>query len=242
MHFRWKGNKKSHCHNRAPFCPQNGEARDFAIDELLELLWNMREKGISDIASFQREVSDPEAKAILSYMEQEGLFAQNGEKVYLKEKGEEKAREIIRRHRLTERLLMEIFELSEEEAEKEACKLEHILSPEVTDSVCTFLGHPPVCPHGKPIPPGKCCTIFEKTIKPLVMPLSDLDAGEKGRIVFISSRFPARLDKLSALGVVPGSTVRVRQKKPSPIIQVGETTIALDEEIIEEIYIKALTT
>ena len=41
--------------------------------------------------------------------------------------------------------------------EKNACTFEHILSPEVTDRICTFLGHPRTCPHGSPIPPGDCC-------------------------------------------------------------------------------------
>jgi DtxR family Mn-dependent transcriptional regulator len=33
------------------------------------------------------------------------------------------------------------------------------LSPEATDKICTFLGHPRTCPHGAPIPPGPCCGI-----------------------------------------------------------------------------------
>ena len=41
--------------------------------------------------------------------------------------------------------------------ETNACTFEHILSPEVTDRICTFLGHPKTCPHGSPIPPGECC-------------------------------------------------------------------------------------
>lgn len=242
MQFKWKG-KKPHCqsHQGGLFCPKEAEARDCAVDELLELIWNMHENGASEVTDLQREVSDPEARDILAYMEEEGLFARKGDKVYLREKGEEKARQIIRRHRLTERLLMEIFELSEEEAEKEACKLEHILSPEVTDSVCTFLGHPPVCPHGKPIPPGKCCATLEKNVKPLVMPLADLEVGGEGRIVFISCRFPVRLDKLGNLGIVPGSIIKVRQKRPSPIIQVGQTTVAVDPEIARDIYVKAVS-
>jgi len=46
---------------------------------------------------------------------------------------------------------------SESEIEQQACKFEHILSPEATDKICTFLGHPRTCPHGAPIPPGQCC-------------------------------------------------------------------------------------
>jgi DtxR family Mn-dependent transcriptional regulator len=46
---------------------------------------------------------------------------------------------------------------SETEIEQQACKFEHILSPEATDKICTFLNHPLTCPHGAPIPPGPCC-------------------------------------------------------------------------------------
>ena len=46
---------------------------------------------------------------------------------------------------------------SETEIEQQACKFEHILSPEATDKICTFLGHPRTCPHGAPIPMGACC-------------------------------------------------------------------------------------
>jgi DtxR family Mn-dependent transcriptional regulator len=158
----------------------------------------------------------------------------------LKERGEEKAREIIRRHRLTERLLSEIFEMSEEEVEEEACKLEHILSPGVTDSVCTFLGHPPTCIHGKPIPRGECCTKFKKEMTPLVIPLDDLGLGEEGRIVFIAPKSHQRLDRLSNLGIVPGSIIRMHQKNPSYVLQIGETSLALDKDIVKDIYVKKI--
>ena len=46
---------------------------------------------------------------------------------------------------------------SETEIEQQACKFEHILSPEATDKICSFLGHPRTCPHGAAIPPGPCC-------------------------------------------------------------------------------------
>src|SRR4030042_2319233 len=122
------------------------------IDELLELIWTLREKGVTDLDYILGTTQDAEAKSILRLMIKDELFEMEGNRIFFKERGEEKAREIIRRHRLTERLLTEIFEMSEEEGEEEACKLEHILSPGVTESVCTFLGHPPTCIHGKPIP------------------------------------------------------------------------------------------
>jgi DtxR family Mn-dependent transcriptional regulator len=72
--------------------------------------------------------------------------------------GEERARNIIRRHRLAERLFMDVLSIRDEaEIESSACKFEHILSGDVTDRICTLLNHPLACPHGSPIPPGDCC-------------------------------------------------------------------------------------
>jgi len=208
------------------------------VDELLELIWTFREKGVSDMDHLLETTQDIEAKSILRWMNKAGLFEMEGNRMVLKERGEEKAREIIRRHRLTERLLFEIFELSEEEVEEEACKLEHILSPGVTESVCTFLGHPPTCIHGKPIPRGECCAKFKKEMKPLVIPLEELGLGEQGRIVFIAPKSHQRLDRLSTLGIVPGSNVRMHQKNPSHVLQIGETFLALDRDIVKDIYVK----
>jgi DtxR family Mn-dependent transcriptional regulator len=208
------------------------------VDELLELIWTMREKGVSDLDRLLETTPDVEANHILRLMIKDDLFNVDGNRVVLKERGEEKARQIIRRHRLTERLLSEIFEMSEEEVEEEACKLEHILSPGVTESVCTFLGHPPTCIHGKPIPRGECCAKFKKEMKPLVIPLEDLGLGEEGRIVFIAPKSHQRLDRLSTLGIVPGSIIRMHQKNPSHVLQIGETILALDKDIVKDIYVK----
>ncbi|MBV8052305.1 MAG: ATP-binding cassette domain-containing protein [Acidobacteriaceae bacterium] len=78
--------------------------------------------------------------------------------VDLTPRGRQRAADIIRRHRLAERLFTDSLALdSETEIEQQACKFEHILSPEATDKICSFLGHPRTCPHGAPIPPGTCC-------------------------------------------------------------------------------------
>ncbi len=80
------------------------------------------------------------------------------------EKGRKRAEDVIRRHRLAERLFVQTFRLQDEkEVEEQACRFEHILSPEATDSICTFLGHPRTCPHGCPIPAGPCCVAAAKS-------------------------------------------------------------------------------
>ena len=78
--------------------------------------------------------------------------------VELTTRGRQRAADIIRRHRLAERLFTDSLAMdSETEIEQQACKFEHILSPEATDKICSFLGHPKTCPHGALIPPGPCC-------------------------------------------------------------------------------------
>src|SRR5712692_6860369 len=78
--------------------------------------------------------------------------------VELTPRGEKRAADIIRRHRLAERLFTDSLAMdSETEIEQQDCKFDHILSPEATDKICIFLTHPRTCPHGSPIPPGPCC-------------------------------------------------------------------------------------
>ena len=230
--------KKTRHRWRGGIIPNQEEER---VDELLELIWRLRERGVSDINQLLEQTQDIEARSILRTMSKDGLFEMEDGQMVLKSRGEEKAREIIRRHRLTERLFSEVFEMSEEEVEEEACKLEHILSPAVTESVCTFLGHPPTCIHGKPIPRGECCVKFRKEVKPYVIPLEELGLGEEGRIVFITPKSHQRLDRLGNLGIVPGSILRMHQKNPSHVLQIGETTIALDKDIVKDIYVKKVS-
>jgi putative ABC transport system ATP-binding protein len=78
--------------------------------------------------------------------------------VELTARGRQRAADIIRRHRLAERLFTDSLAMENEaEIEQQACKFEHILSPEATEKICAFLGHPRTCPHGASIPPGPCC-------------------------------------------------------------------------------------
>jgi putative ABC transport system ATP-binding protein len=91
-------------------------------------------------------------------------FTGHGERmIVFTEKGRKRAEDVIRRHRLAERLFTETFHVHDErEVAEQACKFEHILSPEATDSICSFLGHPRTCPHGSPIPAGDCCLTAAK--------------------------------------------------------------------------------
>ncbi|MEE8403420.1 MAG: metal-dependent transcriptional regulator [Candidatus Hydrothermarchaeaceae archaeon] len=208
------------------------------VDELLELLWTLKERKVDSLDEVLRISEQEHPKSIINFMEKDGLVKMEDDRIFLSKKGDSMARGVIRRHRLAEVLLSQVFEVREEDIHTEACKFEHILSPEVTESVCTFLGHPPACSHGNPIPKGICCSRFKKEMRPLVLSLIDLSPGESGRIVFIAPKEHRRIDKLTSFGVIPGSTITLHQKTPSFIIKVGGTDLAIDADIAKEIYVK----
>jgi DtxR family transcriptional regulator, Mn-dependent transcriptional regulator len=120
-----------------------------------------------------------------------------------------------------------------------ACELEHahILSDEATDRICAFLGHPITCPHDRPIPRGRCCETPARDVRPLVTALTEATVGADVRIVFIASRAHRRLDRLCALGVAPGATMRLHQRAPAFVVQRGETEIAIDPDIAADIFV-----
>ncbi len=211
-----------------------------AVEELAEEIWSLAEVGENryDRLTGGSKVEDP--APILETMVREGLARRVGDKIALSPAGEALARSVVRRHRLAEILLSQVLSVQEELSESTACKMEHILSAEVTDSVCTFLGHPPHCPHGKPIPKGSCCEIFSREVSPLVLPLPELRVGESGRIVFMTPGTRSSLERIANLGIVPGASVKLRQKHPSVVLEVGQTTVALDSEIAADLYVRRL--
>jgi DtxR family Mn-dependent transcriptional regulator len=207
-------------------------------DEILELLWALREKGSNKYTEVIRGIDDSDTTDVMRKMEKSGYIVISDEEIQFTEKGEARARDLTRRHRLAERLFHDVLEVGMRESEETACEIEHFLSPSVTDSVCSFLGHPPTCPHGKPIPRGDCCSKYNSEFKPLVMQLKELEVGSRGRIVFIKPSDSTRLERLATMGIVPGSIIRLKQKRPSFVLEIDETTLAVDTLIADEIYVK----
>ncbi len=208
------------------------------IDEALELLWVLNEDQHHDIGHFKTNSDDADIESIVETLLHEGLASIRGKEIRLTEKGHKEARGLIRRQRLAERLFTDVFEMPDDSVVNDACKMEHILSEELTESVCTFLGHPPNCPHGKPIPRGECCKKFKVEVTPVVMRLSEFQVSAAGKITFIVPSDVSRISKLNSLGIAAGSTIKLIQKTPSFVVQIDETTVALDPEIAKEIYVR----
>ena len=207
-------------------------------EEVLEAIWTAKEEGKMSIEEVLKRAQVEDRESVLEDLIRDDMARTDGGNVFLTEKGELAARKVIRQHRLAEVLLSQVMSLDDERVEDAACRFEHMLNPEVTDSICTLLGHPSVCPHGKPIPRARCCEKFRTDVQPLVQRLSDLAVGQAGRITVIAPRYHSRLGRLSSLGILPGVEVRLRQRFPSFIIDIGETTLAIDSDIADEILVR----
>ena len=205
------------------------------IDEILELLYITDEDG----GSLAESGIWLDAQDVLTSMGANDLVKLgDGGLVSLTSTGRARAEQIIRLHRLAERLLEDVLELSPSAAEEGACQFEHCLSMDVADSVCTLLGHPTTCPHGKQIPRGECCLREQRGVQPVVVPLSELESGKEARVLYIGTQHHDRLDRLSSMGVLPGAELRLHQRQPSFVIQLGETTLALDHSIAQDIFVR----
>ena len=215
------------------------EFLDHGLEEVLEAIWCRRELGDDTLAGVLSESTEKETPQILEQLKSLGLIELQNGTVRLRSQGESRAEAVVRRHRLSERLLSDVLDVPLVESEHQACLLEHILSPGVTDRVCAFLGHPPTCPHGLPIPSGECCRLKEKSpLEPVVVSLARMTPGQAARIAFIAPSVLKRLDRLGSYGVVPGTVVTVRQKRPSFVLEVGGTTLALEETVAREIFVR----
>ena len=128
------------------------------FDHLLEQIWVCGEEGNRADVEHIRTPGGVDPVRTLARMEDLRLVHVLGDRqIELTDRGKNRARDVVRRHRLAERLFKDTFRIDDHEAHSQACKFEHIISPELDERICSFLGHPTTCPHGNPIPPGSCC-------------------------------------------------------------------------------------
>ncbi len=210
---------------------------DHAIHEALEAIWSARELQRQNIDSIQEVSKVLLSDDLLESLVSADLAEVRGTEITLTPQGETEARQIIRRHRLAERLLHDILNMEVEATEASACEFEHVLADQVTESICTLLGHPRECPHGSPIPEGRCCREARSVVESLVVPITQLAPGEEGRVAYLSSDSQSRLHKLMAFGISPGMTVKVHQHYPTVVLECEHTQLAMEEEIARDIQV-----
>lgn len=178
-----------------------------------------------------------DAAGDIGILVEEGLLIRDGARVELTPEGRAIAESVTRRHRLAEVMLTMFLGIDKERASEIGCIVEHDIMPEMVDSICTILGHPSSCPHGRPIPPGSCCRAGRTVVPSQVVPLTQLESGEKGRIIYITPRDHQRLHRLASLGITPGVVVEIHGRSPAFCIHFEGTDIALDKDVAGDIHV-----
>ncbi len=208
------------------------------IAEVLEAVWTLQEQEAATIEKVVRNADTKVSDALIDTLSGEGLMiVEDNGHVRLLPKGQKMAEQIIRRHRLAERLICDVLGSHVEDSEAAACEYEHLLAEGITNSICTLLGHPRYCPHNKPIPEGDCCRQAREEIRSLVVSCDQLQVGETARVAYFSTREHSRLLKLSALGISPGTSIKLIQKWPAFVVQCEETEVALEPEVAKNIHV-----
>jgi len=204
-------------------------------EEILEALWiQMEEQGKK-----QLDLGASRDEPAIDELSRLGFIRKDLDHIHLLEKGKAHASGCIRRHRLAERLLTDVFYVRKKIIDEVSCKFEHLLHKGLEDNVCTILGHPKVCPHGKPIPSGRCCTEKkEKRALKFVARLADLDVKDKGHIAYLQTKDRSQMQKLISIGAIPGVSIVLLQKFPSYVFQTGQSQFAVDKELASSIYVR----
>ncbi len=204
-------------------------------EEILETLWIRTEEGKEKAISLDDLTG---GKKPVEQLHKAGYIAVSGNQVTLTKEGLPEARSVVRRHRLAERLLVDVLGTRDMLIHEKACKFEHLLDRGLDESICILLGHPKICPHGKPIPPGRCCLEEETRAQKVVAPLSQLAQGQKGKVAYIYAPQSSKLQKLMAMGILPGAAISLIQSFPSYVFQAHQTQFAVDKEIADAIYVR----
>ena len=215
------------------------EADTSRIEEYLESIFKLQEEqhpvSTSRLAQHLK-LSAPSVSEMVKKLAGKGLVFHSERGVCLTDEGKSRAKKVIRRHRLSERLLTDVLGFKWDEVHDEACKLEHAISPEMEDRIAESLGNPKTCPHGHAIPDKD-----GKLVKEKVKPLSELKAREKGIIVNVFEEDPNMLKYLASLGMLPDVCVKVEEVAPfgGPLIVcVAGSRYALGREVASKIKVK----
>ncbi|MBF0584516.1 MAG: metal-dependent transcriptional regulator [Magnetococcales bacterium] len=198
-------------------------------DELLEMLWHLDEFHALSVTALREHDAKGECEEYLREFSSNGIIRVEGEQIFLTPQGKTRAAGVVRRHRLAERLLVDVLGKPAVEVEQDACEFEHLLAPGLVDAICTLLGHPQSCPHGVTIPPGPCCVESRSIIHSIVLPLTQLEKGSDATIAFLNTQDSRRLHKLMDMGLVPGVRIRLTQRYPAMVVQHNNNQIAFEE-------------
>ncbi|MEM2901929.1 MAG: metal-dependent transcriptional regulator [Candidatus Bathyarchaeia archaeon] len=159
--------------------------------------------------------------------------------VKLTSKGEKAALSVVRRHRLSERLLTDLLGMDWDKVHADACMLEHSISEDVASLIERSLNQPKTCPHGNPVPTREGKIFEEETLKPL----TDVKPKEKFIIVKITEENPELLRYLKEHRITPRAYARILELIPpdnSISIKADDEVHYITQKLASKIWVKEM--
>ena len=209
------------------------------VEEYLEAIYKLEcepaRVSVGAVAA-QLGFSPASVSQMVTRLREKGLIAAGDDRgIRLSAEGRRQGARLVRRHRLSERLLFDYLHLPWEHVHDEACRLEHAWSDESEERLVEQLDHPETCPHGHTIPYDDACPHEAKGRS-----LAELEVGESGTIKRVAEEQAELLHYLASLGLLPETRVRVESIAPfnGPLlVKVGRSRYALGPEVASKILI-----
>ena len=213
----------------------------------LRTVYELQEEGIVPLRARIAErlqQSGPTVSQTVARMERDGLLViQQDRHIELTPLGEEQAVRVMRKHRLAERLLVDVIGLDWETVHDEACRWEHVMSDEVERRLVALLGHPTESPFGNPIPgladldPG----LAPGRPKPGTPLRARLQAAGPLRVLRIAEWLqeqPSLMGELARAGIIPGAEITAQLAADGSVqVAAAGPTVSLTEEQAERILV-----
>ena len=214
------------------------------VEEYLETMLSLAEEGVPVIQARIAERlgrSAPSVSEMLDRLREDGYVTRDGRRLSLTESGQSLAEKVVRKHRLAERLLVDVIGLEWHKVHREAGRWEHVISDDVEARLVELLGDPATCPHGNPIP-GSHSPAPAVTVRPL----AEVDAGERVRLFRISEEVELNLGSLTLLdegGFIPGAVAQVDGRDPEGNVEMtvegGAGAIQVSRDLSDRLYVGA---
>ncbi|WP_026421549.1 metal-dependent transcriptional regulator [Actinokineospora inagensis] len=186
----------------------------------LRTIYELEEEGVVPLRARIAErlgQSGPTVSQTVGRMERDGLVVVAGDRhLELTDHGRALAVAVMRKHRLAERLLVDVIGLEWEHVHSEACRWEHVMSEAVERKLVKLLGHPTTSPYGNPIPgldelgAGEQAPAIEAGLV-RVDEVARRGGGrvEVRRIAEHIQMDPELMAELKAVGVLPGAVIEI---------------------------------
>jgi DtxR family transcriptional regulator, Mn-dependent transcriptional regulator len=213
------------------------------LEEYLQAIASLSEEGRPVIQARLAErlgKAPPSVGEMLERLLDDGYVERTGRKITLTEKGHMVAERVTRKHRLAERLLVDVIGLPWHLVHREAGRWEHVISDDVEARLVELLGDPATCPHGNPIP-GSASGPSDASGQ---RSLAEIPTGQAVRFVRLTEELEMDLSTLQYLddaGFIPGRIATVQSKAPDStlVLDIQGKPLALGPDLCQRLFVVA---